>query len=128
MQQLQVIQLLEGIFEGDWISLRMPIGRNAKDVLKLLSQNHRFCTEESNWNLSSTLEQSFPVPVGMVMSITTDKSLLKCIWGRCLTDPWCMKLLSVSTSMKGIEQYEGLWYIGSHLVILQVLDIREGLF
>ena len=57
-----------------------------------------------------------------------DKSLLKHIQDSYLVDPWCKKLLLASMSMKGIEQCQGLWYIGLQLVIPWVLNVREGLF
>ena len=54
----RLFKLLEGIFEDNWISPRMLIGRNAKDVLKLLSQKPlTMCwrkwlePKDSGWNI-----------------------------------------------------------------------------
>src|SRR5262245_64226497 len=44
------------------------------------------------------------------------------------TDEFCKKVCGGSTSTPGIREANGLWYVGSRLLIPRVRDIRESLY
>ena len=64
--------------------------------------------------------------VNAVLTITADRSILDTIKARYLDDEFCKCV--VTTSMKGWQMTNRLWYIGERLLIPQVTDIRESLF
>ena len=64
--------------------------------------------------------------VNAVLRITANCDILEQIKAGYLEDEFC-KWVAL-TSMKGWSQINGLWYIGDHLLIPHVTDIRENLF
>jgi len=61
-----------------------------------------------------------------VLTIMADQSILDRIKARYLEDEFCKCM--ATTSMKGWQMINGLWYIGERLLIPQVTDIRKSLF
>jgi hypothetical protein len=67
-------------------------------------------------------------PICTIMSVAVDIELLDSIRAGYTQDPWCSKFTSVTESIPGIVNKDGLWYIGSRLMIPRVGHIRERLF
>lgn len=68
-----------------------------------------------------------PVQQLSSLRIATDPAWLERVKQGYLMDPWCQRL-EKATSFNGIRKENGLWYVGSRLVIPRVPDLREGLF
>ena len=66
------------------------------------------------------------LPTGAILSVTTDKSILEKIKAGYLMDEFCKRV--ASTSMKGWNSSNGLWYINDCLLIPRVTDLRKQLF
>jgi hypothetical protein len=66
--------------------------------------------------------------VTAVFSIATDSALLRDILKGYSVDPFCMKLVKNFLSVPGLMKVEGLFYLGSRIVIPRFGDIREQLF
>lgn len=66
--------------------------------------------------------------VSLVMSVTPDASLLKDIKSGYKTDPWCVKLTNLISSLPELQDHDGLLYINDRLVIPRVAHLRETIF
>ena len=62
----------------------------------------------------------------VVLSITTDNSVLASIKEGYDSDPFCQRL--AQTGVPGAQFINSLWYVGDRLVIPHTGDIRENLF
>jgi Integrase zinc binding domain len=69
-----------------------------------------------------------PVPntINAILNIATDESILKSIKAGYQADEFCKCV--ASSSMKGWQKSNDLWYISDRLLIPRVADIRENLF
>jgi hypothetical protein len=65
-------------------------------------------------------------PIGAILSITTDESVLNGIKKGYSSDDYCIKISK--SGMPGTKCINGLWYIGDHLLIPRTGDICENLF
>ncbi|KAJ3480303.1 hypothetical protein NLI96_g8442 [Meripilus lineatus] len=61
------------------------------------------------------------------LRVASDPDWLQRVRNGYLTDPWCRKL-SDAKGFSGIREENGLWFVGSRLVIPRVPELREGLF
>jgi hypothetical protein len=68
----------------------------------------------------------WPAPIGAVLSMATDESVLNSIKSGYATDEYCVKVSK--PNMPGTKCVNGLWYIGDRLLIPRIGDIRENLF
>jgi len=78
--------------------------------------------------LPNTVNSESPLPVAAMLSMETDKSLLKSIKEGYETDPFCKRLRDTAVSIEGAEWKNNLLYVGDRLVIPQVGSLREDLF
>ena len=84
-----------------------------------------------NWHLLN-LDRSWiamtcgPIPVSTVLSLAMDMSVLMDICASYLLNSLCTKI--VNSKATGVKNVDGLWYIGSHLVIPWYKDLQENLF
>jgi hypothetical protein len=67
-------------------------------------------------------------PISLVMSITTDGSLLNDIKNGYLADPWCVKLSKLTDSLPGLRHDNGLLYLNDRLIVPHVMHLRETIF
>src|ERR1700683_5086426 len=65
---------------------------------------------------------SSPHAVSAVLSLSADAAILANITAGYKSDDFCVKLISGGSGMKGIQESNGLWYIGDHLVTPRVRD------
>ena len=65
-------------------------------------------------------------PIGAVLSIKTDRSVLASIKAGYESDPFCVRL--AKNNIPGARFVNGLWYVGDRLVIPRVKDLRENLY
>jgi hypothetical protein len=72
--------------------------------------------------------ETWAAPVSAVLQIATDTSVLQEIKDGYMSDPFCAKFIVAKAPTLGIHKANGLWYVGSRLLIPQVGDIRENLF
>ena len=63
-----------------------------------------------------------------VLSITSDKWLLQQIKEGYDTNPWCKKLPLATQSWPDLQLKEGLWYVGTRLIIPHTGALHEALF
>jgi len=74
-------------------------------------------------------ESSFPNwLVNGVLQVDTNKSVLEAIKAGYKEDSFCQKFITSSIGIKEIWNANGLWYVGDHLLIPHVGNIRENLF
>jgi hypothetical protein len=66
--------------------------------------------------------------ISSVLSIALNNEFLGKIKGGYKSDPFCIKIASNVNSVPGIKRVNGLWYLGSRLLIPCCPDIRETLF
>jgi hypothetical protein len=66
--------------------------------------------------------------ITVILSISTDDSFLSSIKEGYTVDPFCKKLIANGTTVHGITESNGLWYIGDRLLIPRFGDLRENLF
>ena len=66
--------------------------------------------------------------VNAILSITADKQLLQQIKEGYDSDPWCKKLPLATQSWPDLQLTEGLWYVGTRLIIPCTGTLREALF
>ncbi|GAW05905.1 reverse transcriptase-RNase H-integrase [Lentinula edodes] len=90
---------------------------------------------DSSWFSARALAHFLPAdtpppPIGAVLEITSDASLLDDIRTGYTTDKWCKDLPSMASSMPLIRRdpISKLWYIGDRLIVPRVANIREELF
>jgi hypothetical protein len=74
---------------------------------------------ETEWSRNS---------INAILSISTDENILKSIKEGYTVDPFCKKLITNGTSVHGVTERNGLWYIGDRLLIPHFADLRENLF
>lgn len=67
-------------------------------------------------------------PIGLILSITPDNSLLNDIKDGYTKDPWCVRLSQLTNSLPGLQKRDELLYINDRLVIPRVTHLRETLF
>lgn len=67
-------------------------------------------------------------PVGAILSIAADASFLDSIREGYLHDKFSEKFISAKKSVYGIQESNGLWYIGGRLLIPRYRDVHEQLF
>jgi hypothetical protein len=65
-------------------------------------------------------------PVGAVLAIATDQTVLDAIKAGYASDGYCLKI--ASSSMPGSKCINGLWYVGDCLLIPRTGNIRKNLF
>jgi hypothetical protein len=94
-----------------------------------------FAPAYSPYAAASALSQARPRAerglnsVCATLSISADKQLLQKIRDGYMDDKWIQHtLLKAKDGMPGIQLVNGLWYVGSRLIIPQVGDVRETLF
>jgi hypothetical protein len=68
------------------------------------------------------------VPVGTVLSVTTDNNILQSIKDSYSSDDFCKKFIATAPSTLGITESNSLWYVGNRLLIPNASEIRENLF
>jgi len=78
--------------------------------------------------LSHTEFLDGPQPVAPILSIAADDELLSHIRMGYSDDPWCKKLMESTPCPDGVDIRNSLLYVGNHLAIPQVNDVRELLF
>jgi Integrase zinc binding domain len=61
-------------------------------------------------------------------TVSIDEDLLKEIQKGYLSNPWCIKLLSASTSLHNISFKNGLWFIGDRLIVPREGTVCEQIF
>jgi hypothetical protein len=66
--------------------------------------------------------------VGAMLTITTDVHLLKTIWKGYLEDAFCKKIAVSHPNTPGITTVNGLWYVGSCLIIPALQEVHKNLF
>ena len=87
----------------------------------------------TSWDIALALAD-LPIPitpphiVGSVLSSSADAHFLEDVKNGYLLDPWIKSLTSASESILGLTQNNGLWYIGTRLIIPRTQHIRETLF
>lgn len=70
-----------------------------------------------------------PISTGAaVVKIEADKSIVKAIQDGYLDDPWCMKLQAGKEKTLGVEEWDGLLFVGNRLVIPRNQNLREQLY
>jgi hypothetical protein len=69
-----------------------------------------------------------PLSANAVLTIDADSQFLKAVKSGYLTNEFCKKIIAYPTSMPGIQESIGLWYIGSRLLIPKSGTCREDLF
>ena len=82
-----------------------------------------------NENQETVWAENVPsVPVGAVLSITTDSSVLDSIRAGYEKDEFCLKTRASVGSVPGVSLSNGLIYIGDKLLIPRFGDLRENLY
>jgi hypothetical protein len=66
--------------------------------------------------------------INSILSISTDATVLSSIKEGYTVDPFCKKLITNGTTVHGVTESNGLWYIGDRLLIPHFGDLRENLF
>jgi hypothetical protein len=72
------------------------------------------------------LHTAWNLPIGAILSISTDKTILESIRDGYATDKYCIEISK--SGMPGTKCINGLWYIGDRLLIPCTGDICENLF
>jgi hypothetical protein len=57
-----------------------------------------------------------------------DESFLNTIRSGYASDPWCQRLARVAAGLPSVKEIDGLWFIGEHLVIPQIPQVRTRIF
>ena len=65
-------------------------------------------------------------PIGVVLSIVSDRSVLASIKSGYDSDPFCVHL--AKNDIPGVQLINGLWYVGNCLVVPCVGDLCENLY
>jgi hypothetical protein len=71
---------------------------------------------------------SLPCTTSSISAISIDDELLTSIRNSYLSDPWCAKLLSASSSLRNLTYKDGLSFIGDRLMIPAGNNVRECIF
>ena len=66
--------------------------------------------------------------VAATFSALPDAELLKAIKSGYDTDKWCKHLIVAAPGMQGVTKWDGLWFIGDHLVVPRVNSVHEYLY
>ena len=85
-----------------------------------------FPDEQTTKTTPPALYLAWKLHIGMVLSVSTDQSVLKMIKNGYETDEFCLRLAQNATP--GARLVNGLWYIGDCLVIPRTGDICKNLF
>ena len=85
-----------------------------------------FPGEEMSSSTPLTPHEAWQHPIGAVLSITTNLSMLESIKASYLSDNFCLRL--AQSDMPGAHLVNGLWYIRDRLIIPRTGDICENLF
>jgi hypothetical protein len=75
-----------------------------------------------------TLHVTWQKPLGAILSVKTDASVVKAIMDGYKLDPFCRRLASGMLSIPEICKVNGLWYMGNQLVIPKVGELWKNLF
>jgi hypothetical protein len=62
------------------------------------------------------------------LNISVDGTFVDSIRDGYKSDPWCAKFTSITPSFPGLINENGLWYIGSRMIIPRAGTIRENLY
>lgn len=76
--------------------------------------------------IAALVDTSFPMSTHSTLSI--DDKLLNDILNGYASDPWCSKLLSASKGMPELTIKDGLWFLGSRLIVPGGCGAREYIF
>ena len=95
------------------------------DALSLIPKG-TFPDEQTIKSIPPTPYDTWKLPIGAVLSITTNQSVLKTIKDGYQSDNFCVHL--AQNSIPGAHLINDLWYIGDHLVIPRTGDVHENLF
>ena len=85
-----------------------------------------FPGEGLNNSLSLTPHEACKHPIGAILSITTNQSILESIKNGYPSDDFCLCL--TQNNVPGAQLINNLWYIGDRLVIPRTGNICENLF
>ena len=66
--------------------------------------------------------------VSAILSLATDSSVLNEIKAGYTTDKFCKQIIESGVTVPGVQHSNGLWYIGSRLLIPRMGALRENLF
>ncbi|KAJ6572317.1 hypothetical protein B0H19DRAFT_880799, partial [Mycena capillaripes] len=64
-----------------------------------------------------TPSEIVPNPICTILNISVDGVFVDSIQDGYVLDPWCAKLTSITPSFPGLLHENGLWYVGSQLII-----------
>jgi hypothetical protein len=90
--------------------------------------SHRNPSDSPLATIAALVDTPIQVASPSHSSISIDKKLLENIRDSYKTDPWCIKLTSVATSVPGLQSRNNLWFIGERLVVPAGKGIREQIF
>ena len=85
-----------------------------------------FPDEQTNKSIPPAPYDTWKLPIGAVLSITTDQSVLKTIKDGYQSDDFCVHL--AQNSIPGAHLINDWWYIGDCLMIPRTGDAHENLF
>ncbi|KAJ2913860.1 hypothetical protein MD484_g6573, partial [Candolleomyces efflorescens] len=77
---------------------------------------------------SLAISSDSPSPRFRRLAAQVDDGLLASIREGYLSDPWCLRLAKVHSSLPDVRSVDGLWFIGERLVIPHVPAVRGKLF
>ncbi|KAJ2936381.1 hypothetical protein H1R20_g714, partial [Candolleomyces eurysporus] len=77
-------------------------------------------------SLAISLES--PSPRFRKLAAGIDTSFLERMKAGYGEDPWCLRLAKVKSSLPGVREVDGLWFIGDRLVVPQIPAIRSRIF
>jgi hypothetical protein len=99
------------------------------DALSRVAPN-AFPDEQPESRLPYSIWSQHPptVPVGAVLSIATDHSVLEAIRAGYETDEFCLKTRDSVGSVPGVSTSNGLIYVGDRLLVPRAGDLRENLY
>ena len=86
------------------------------------------CVTDTLSRLLNSVDTQTEAPIAFLLSISLDNSLLKSIIDGYKTDPFYSKIARADKLIDGIQQQNGLLYIGDCLVIPQTGSLWEDLF
>lgn len=81
----------------------------------------------STHDACAALRDNVP-PASGSLKTSADRFCLEDIKKGYMSDPWCVNLRKAQNGITGIVQTDGLWYVGSRLVVPRVGHIRETLY
>jgi hypothetical protein len=63
-----------------------------------------------------------------ILTISADTKFLNDVKLGYTSDPFCLKMIGSKESFPNLRNINGLWYVGDHLLVSKVTDVRESLF